>query len=224
MKKKKINLSLFLFLYLCLVHLHYPKHAVTALWLSNNGELNRQLHGSNMRRPSPSTPPFPSPIHQPARDPRTHTHPVENRLHGGTSPNTTHFITESLHSKLVTSLCFSRVQSQEPYLITKLDSAEKTWKELSVWASMTLTLHTLLTIFNFWSLIFQVKLADPDIVNNHTEYQKLAQSVSELESVLVQFSSYIALLFFLLLSSSLVIISGSSHFSLMLGCFFVPEI
>ncbi|XP_057439318.1 peptide chain release factor APG3, chloroplastic [Lotus japonicus] len=47
----------------------------------------------------------------------------------------------------------------EPYLITKLDSAEKTWKELSV------------------------KLADPDIVNNHTEYQKLAQSVSELESV-----------------------------------------
>ncbi|XP_015575618.2 peptide chain release factor APG3, chloroplastic [Ricinus communis] len=47
----------------------------------------------------------------------------------------------------------------EPYLITKLESAEKTWKELSV------------------------KLADPDVVSNPTEYQKLAQSVAELDQV-----------------------------------------
>ncbi|EEF41628.1 peptide chain release factor, putative [Ricinus communis] len=48
---------------------------------------------------------------------------------------------------------------REPYLITKLESAEKTWKELSV------------------------KLADPDVVSNPTEYQKLAQSVAELDQV-----------------------------------------
>ncbi|KAJ0976206.1 hypothetical protein J5N97_018171 [Dioscorea zingiberensis] len=47
----------------------------------------------------------------------------------------------------------------EPYLILKLDSAEKTWKELSV------------------------KLADPDIVSNPTEYQKIAQSMAELDEV-----------------------------------------
>lgn len=29
----------------------------------------------------------------------------------------------------------------------------------------------------------QVKLADPDIVSNHNEYQKLAQSMAELEEV-----------------------------------------
>ncbi|KAK3041452.1 hypothetical protein RJ639_000429 [Escallonia herrerae] len=48
---------------------------------------------------------------------------------------------------------------QEPYLITKLESAEKTWKELSV------------------------KLADPDVVSNPSEYQKLAQSMAELDEV-----------------------------------------
>ncbi|KMT05964.1 hypothetical protein BVRB_7g164530 [Beta vulgaris subsp. vulgaris] len=47
----------------------------------------------------------------------------------------------------------------EPYLIVKLESAEKTWKELSV------------------------KLGDPDIVSNPSEYQKLAQSVAELNEV-----------------------------------------
>ncbi|KAL1312618.1 hypothetical protein AAHE18_16G051000 [Arachis hypogaea] len=47
----------------------------------------------------------------------------------------------------------------EPYLITKLESAEKTWQELSV------------------------KLADPDVVSNPSEYQKLAQSVAELDEV-----------------------------------------
>ncbi|KAJ9171861.1 hypothetical protein P3X46_015168 [Hevea brasiliensis] len=47
----------------------------------------------------------------------------------------------------------------EPYLITKLESAEKTWKELSV------------------------KLADPDVVSNPSEYQKLAQYMAELDEV-----------------------------------------
>lgn len=47
----------------------------------------------------------------------------------------------------------------EPYLITKLESAEKTWKDLSV------------------------KLADPEVVSNPSEYQKLAQSMAELDEV-----------------------------------------
>ncbi|KAL9272719.1 Peptide chain release factor APG3, chloroplastic-like protein [Drosera capensis] len=47
----------------------------------------------------------------------------------------------------------------EPYLIVKLESAEKTWKELSA------------------------KLADPDVISNPTEYQKLAQSAAELDVV-----------------------------------------
>lgn len=52
---------------------------------------------------------------------------------------------------------------QEPFLIAKLDSAEKTWKELSV------------------------RLADPDITSNPTEYQKLAQSVAELDVVITSY-------------------------------------
>lgn len=54
----------------------------------------------------------------------------------------------------------------EPYLITKLESAEKTWKELSV------------------------KLADPDIVSNPSEYQKLAQSVAELDEVVLTYRRF----------------------------------
>ncbi|KAF4349284.1 peptide chain release factor APG3, chloroplastic [Cannabis sativa] len=54
----------------------------------------------------------------------------------------------------------------EPYLITKLESAENTWKELSV------------------------KLADPDVVSNPSEYQKLAQSVSELDEVVSTFRRF----------------------------------
>ncbi|XP_015868777.1 peptide chain release factor APG3, chloroplastic [Ziziphus jujuba] len=54
----------------------------------------------------------------------------------------------------------------EPYLITKLESAEKTWKELSV------------------------KLADPDVVSNPSEYQKLAQSVAELDEVVSTFRTF----------------------------------
>nr|DAD37996.1 TPA_asm: hypothetical protein HUJ06_008637 [Nelumbo nucifera] len=54
----------------------------------------------------------------------------------------------------------------EPYLITKLDSAEKTWKELSV------------------------KLADPDVVSNPSEYQKLAQSMAELGEVVSTYRKF----------------------------------
>ncbi|CAN6558626.1 unnamed protein product [Malus baccata var. baccata] len=54
----------------------------------------------------------------------------------------------------------------EPYLITKLDSAEKTWKDLSV------------------------KLADPDVVSNPSEYQKLAQSVAELDEVVTIYRDF----------------------------------
>ncbi|KAA8543141.1 hypothetical protein F0562_021364 [Nyssa sinensis] len=54
----------------------------------------------------------------------------------------------------------------EPYLITKLESAEKTWKELSF------------------------KLADPDVVSNPSEYQKLAQSMAELDEVVSTFKRF----------------------------------
>ncbi|GAB4840936.1 Peptide chain release factor apg3, chloroplastic [Ancistrocladus abbreviatus] len=54
----------------------------------------------------------------------------------------------------------------EPYLITKLESAEKTWKELSV------------------------KLADPDVVSNPSEYQKLAQSMAELDEVVAIYKRF----------------------------------
>ncbi|GLT28534.1 hypothetical protein SLA2020_034580 [Shorea laevis] len=54
----------------------------------------------------------------------------------------------------------------EPYLITKLESAEKTWKELSV------------------------RLADPDVILNPGEYQKLAQSVAELDEVVSMFRRF----------------------------------
>ncbi|KAK4273175.1 hypothetical protein QN277_021628 [Acacia crassicarpa] len=54
----------------------------------------------------------------------------------------------------------------KPYLITKLESAEKTWKELSV------------------------KLADPDVVSNPSEYQKLAQSMAELDEVVATYKRF----------------------------------
>ncbi|PWA36133.1 peptide chain release factor APG3, chloroplastic [Artemisia annua] len=54
----------------------------------------------------------------------------------------------------------------EPYLLKKLESAEKTWKELSV------------------------KLADPDVVSNPSEYQKLAQSMSELDQVVTTYKGF----------------------------------
>ncbi|GMH20477.1 hypothetical protein Nepgr_022318 [Nepenthes gracilis] len=54
----------------------------------------------------------------------------------------------------------------EPYLITKLESAEKTWKDLSV------------------------KLADPDVVSNPSEYQKLAQSMAELDEVVSTYKRF----------------------------------
>lgn len=47
----------------------------------------------------------------------------------------------------------------EPYLIAKLDSAERTYKELSM------------------------RLADPDVANNNSEYQKIAKSLAELEEI-----------------------------------------
>ncbi|XP_047965119.1 peptide chain release factor APG3, chloroplastic [Salvia hispanica] len=58
------------------------------------------------------------------------------------------------------------VCTAEPYLITKLESAEKTWKELSV------------------------RLADPDVASNPSEYQKLAQSMAELDEVVDTFKNF----------------------------------
>ncbi|XP_039113915.1 peptide chain release factor APG3, chloroplastic isoform X1 [Dioscorea cayenensis subsp. rotundata] len=60
----------------------------------------------------------------------------------------------------------STVCMAEPYLISKLDSAERTWKELSV------------------------KLADPDVVSNPAEYQKIAQSMAELDEVVSNYRKF----------------------------------
>ncbi|XP_071720219.1 peptide chain release factor APG3, chloroplastic [Rutidosis leptorrhynchoides] len=54
----------------------------------------------------------------------------------------------------------------EPYLLKKLESAEKTWKELSV------------------------KLADPEVTSNPSEYQKLAQSMSDLDEVVSTYRGF----------------------------------
>ncbi|KAJ7565022.1 hypothetical protein O6H91_02G044600 [Diphasiastrum complanatum] len=54
----------------------------------------------------------------------------------------------------------------EPYLISKLNSAERTYKELSV------------------------RLADPDVANDPSEYQKIAKSVSELEEVVTTYQKF----------------------------------
>ncbi|KAF0896177.1 hypothetical protein E2562_019667 [Oryza meyeriana var. granulata] len=63
-------------------------------------------------------------------------------------------------------LSSSVVCMAEPYLIAKLDSAEKAWKEMSV------------------------RLADPDIVSDPSEYQKLAQSVAELDQVVATYRQF----------------------------------
>ncbi|CAN6373345.1 unnamed protein product [Urochloa humidicola] len=63
-------------------------------------------------------------------------------------------------------LSSSVVCMAEPYLIAKLDSAEKAWKEMSV------------------------RLADPDIVSDPSEYQKLAQSVAELDQVVTTYRQF----------------------------------
>ncbi|BBN11007.1 peptide chain release factor 1 [Marchantia polymorpha subsp. ruderalis] len=60
----------------------------------------------------------------------------------------------------------SRISVDEPYLIAKLDSAENTYKELSV------------------------RLADPEVAGNHSEYQSLAKSLSELEEVVEKYRSF----------------------------------
>lgn len=46
-------------------------------------------------------------------------------------------------------------------------------------------MQTILLSESIGNKILQVKLADPDVVSNPTEYQKLAQSVSELDEVLL---------------------------------------
>ncbi|GAQ81697.1 peptide chain release factor 1 [Klebsormidium nitens] len=54
----------------------------------------------------------------------------------------------------------------EQYLLDKLDSAERTHKELSL------------------------RLADPEVASNNTEYQKIAKNVSELEEVVSTYGEY----------------------------------
>lgn len=54
----------------------------------------------------------------------------------------------------------------EPYLLAKLDSAERTYRELSA------------------------RLADPEVASNPGEYQKIAKSVAELEEVVTTYQSF----------------------------------
>ncbi|KAI7994459.1 hypothetical protein LOK49_LG11G01228 [Camellia lanceoleosa] len=65
------------------------------------------------------------------------------------------------HRALTSIVCMAG-----PYMITKLESVEKTWKELSV------------------------KLADPDVVSNNSEYQKLVQSMVDLDEVVSTFRAF----------------------------------
>ncbi|KAF9669362.1 hypothetical protein SADUNF_Sadunf14G0099800 [Salix dunnii] len=80
-----------------------------------------------------------------ARMPSTIPHPNHFRQ----TPSRIFFLGPSLSRSTAPRI----VCMAEPYLIIKLESAEKTWKELSA------------------------KLGDPDVVSNPSEYQKLAQSV-----------------------------------------------
>eukprot|EP00252_Welwitschia_mirabilis_P017160 TRINITY_DN38075_c0_g1_i1.p1 TRINITY_DN38075_c0_g1~~TRINITY_DN38075_c0_g1_i1.p1 ORF type:complete len:437 (-),score=91.99 TRINITY_DN38075_c0_g1_i1:457-1767(-) len=54
----------------------------------------------------------------------------------------------------------------EPYLIEKLDSAEKAWNELSM------------------------RLADPDVISNPEEYQKIAKAIRELDEVVTTYHKF----------------------------------
>ncbi|KAL4315901.1 hypothetical protein AHAS_Ahas15G0231400 [Arachis hypogaea] len=67
----------------------------------------------------------------------------------------------------------------EFYLITKLESAEKTWQDLSE----PYLIMKPKSAEKTWQDL-SVKLADPDLVSNPSEYQKLAKSVAELDEVL----------------------------------------
>ncbi|XP_027148658.1 peptide chain release factor APG3, chloroplastic-like [Coffea eugenioides] len=91
--------------------------------------------------------------------------PVRRLCFGSASTTRLAFLKFSLNNGKVT-LPRRIVCMAEPYLITKLESAEKTWQELSV------------------------KLADPDVVSNPSEYQKLAQSVAELDEVVLTYRRF----------------------------------
>jgi len=65
-----------------------------------------------------------------------------------------------------------------------LESAEKTWKELSVCMPLRAVMLPFSVMIFVSKMKFQVKLADPDVVSDPKEYQKLAQSVAELDEVL----------------------------------------
>ncbi|KAJ6319800.1 hypothetical protein OIU78_015250 [Salix suchowensis] len=93
-----------------------------------------------------------------ARMPSTIPHPNHFRQ----TPSRIFFLGPSLSRSTAPRI----VCMAEPYLIIKLESAEKTWKELSA------------------------KLGDPDVVSNPSEYQKLAQSVAELDDVVSIFKRF----------------------------------
>ncbi|QHO12223.1 Brefeldin A-inhibited guanine nucleotide-exchange protein [Arachis hypogaea] len=74
---------------------------------------------------------------------------------------------------------FSLQSPKEFYLITKLESAEKTWQDLSE----PYLIMKPKSAEKTWQDL-SVKLADPDLVSNPSEYQKLAKSVAELDEAL----------------------------------------
>ncbi|GBG61817.1 hypothetical protein CBR_g23775 [Chara braunii] len=61
---------------------------------------------------------------------------------------------------------YGRLARKEPFLIVKLESAERTYKELTM------------------------RLADPEVASNPNEYQKIAKSVAELEEVVSAYEQY----------------------------------
>ena len=96
---------------------------------------------------------------------------------------------------------------QEPYVIAKLDSAQRTYKELTVshsflegnriremfdvwsmfvlsfWCLHTVARHLHMKILNMLMSSFQTRLADPDVAGDPSEYMKIAKSAAEIEEV-----------------------------------------
>ncbi|KAH7435588.1 hypothetical protein KP509_06G071000 [Ceratopteris richardii] len=76
-----------------------------------------------------------------------------------------------VHEQVLWTVQYPRYRSRitcmaEPYLIAKLDSAERTYRELTA------------------------RLADPDVAGNPSEYQKIAKSVAELQDVVTTYQTF----------------------------------
>ncbi|KAL5996031.1 Peptide chain release factor apg3, chloroplastic [Asimina triloba] len=89
------------------------------------------------------------------------------------------FLQEHLQKKIVPFLS----HFLQNYLLRRLYGSERTWKELSARVENIIK-------SNEEFVEGMVKLADPDVVSNSSEYQKLAQSMAELDEVAVTYQKF----------------------------------